>query len=114
MMNATDQTNSPHYFWGGVNEGWRLLDSGSLSVIHERLQAGSKEQKHYHEKTQQYFFILSGEAKFYFEKESVIVKTKQGIHIPAGTVHYIANESADAIEFLVISEPAVRNDRKEL
>ena len=113
-MKATDKTNSPHYFWGEVNEGWRLLDSDSLSVIHEKMQAGTNEKKHVHSKTQQYFFMLAGEAKFYFENETVSIKSKQGIHIPAGTIHYIANESVEAIEFLVISEPAVKNDRTEL
>lgn len=113
-MNAKDKSNSPHYFWGEINEGWRLLDSDSLSVIHEKMQAGTKEKKHVHSKSQQYFFMLAGEAVFYFENEYVNVKTKQGIHIPAGTVHYIANETNEAIEFLVISEPAVRTDRTEL
>lgn len=112
-MNSVSKSTTPHYTWGNNCDGWRLLDSPSLSVIHERMPAGTREQKHYHAKAQQFFFILSGEAKFYFENESVAVKAQQGLHIPAGTVHFIANESAEAIEFLVISEPATKADRIE-
>lgn len=113
-MIVSDKTGSPHYTWGQNCDGWRLLDSSSLSVIHERMPAGAREQIHYHEKAQQFFFVLSGEAKFYFEEEAVTVHAQQGLHIPAGTRHFIANESEEAIEFLVISEPSARGDRREV
>lgn len=113
-MIVSDKTGSPHYTWGQNCDGWRLLDSPSLSVIHERMPAGTREQKHYHEKAQQFFFVLSGEAEFYFEKETITVRAQQGLHIAAGTPHFIANESEDAIEFLVISEPSTKGDRREV
>jgi mannose-6-phosphate isomerase-like protein (cupin superfamily) len=112
-MNVIDKHEAPHYKWGDNCDGWRLLDSDSLSVIHERMPAGTREKKHYHRKAQQFFFMLSGEAKFYFDEEPVTVKAQQGIHIPAGTKHFISNESGSDIEFLVISEPATKDDRVE-
>ena len=112
-MIVSDKTGSPHYTWGESCDGWRLLDSPTLSVIHERMPPGTREKRHYHEKAQQFFFLLSGEANFYFGSETVIVRAQQGLHIPAGTKHFIANESSSAIEFLVISEPATKGDRIE-
>jgi len=110
-MISSSKHNSPHYTWGNNCEGWRLLDSPSLSVIHERMPPAMSEVKHYHEKAQQFFFILSGTATFYFEDEMVQVNEKEGLHIPAGKIHQIKNESAEAIEFLVISEPTTKEDR---
>jgi mannose-6-phosphate isomerase-like protein (cupin superfamily) len=110
-MNSSHKNNSPHYTWGNNCDGWHLLDSPSLSVIHERMPPGTSETKHYHEKAQQFFFILAGTATFYFEDEVVHVNEKEGIHIPAQKIHQIKNESGDPIEFLVISEPATKEDR---
>ncbi|HEU4719274.1 MAG TPA: cupin domain-containing protein [Bacteroidia bacterium] len=112
-MKPVSKNDAPHYLWGNDCDGWRLLDSPSLSVIHERMPAGTREKKHFHEKAQQFFFVLEGEAVFYFENEKVSVKENSGIHIPAGKIHLIANETEEAIEFLVISEPPTKGDREE-
>lgn len=110
-MNAVHKKNSPHYTWGNNCEGWRLLDSSSLSVIHERMPPVTSEIKHYHQSAQQFFFMLAGTATFYFEDEIVNVSEKEGIHIPAEKIHQVKNETNEAIEFLVISEPSTKNDR---
>ena len=114
MNKVKNKFNSPHYTWGGQCDGWRLLDSPTLSVIHERMPPGTQEEKHYHEKAQQFFFILSGEAKFYFEDETVVVSLHNGIHISPGRKHSISNGTSEALEFLVISEPSTRSDRVEV
>ena len=53
-----------HYIWGGICDGWHLLETESLSVIEERIPAGGGEVMHFHEKAQQLFYILDGEAMF--------------------------------------------------
>jgi len=60
---------------------------------------------------QQFFFILRGTAIFYFDDKKETVATQKGILIPAGTKHYIANETDEELEFLVISQPSTNNDR---
>ena len=57
-----NKENAEHYYWGQNCDGWHLLKSDSLSVIQERMPAGTAESRHYHEKSQQLFFVLSGEA----------------------------------------------------
>src|SRR4051812_30255007 len=110
-MIPLSKNNSQHYTWGNNCDGWRLLDSPSLSVIHERMPSATSEVKHYHHSAQQFFFVLAGTVTFYFEDEIVKVGEQEGIHIPAGKIHQIKNESNEAIEFLVISEPFTKNDR---
>ncbi len=43
--------------------------------------------------------------------EQLIVEEQQGLHIQPKTEHYIANETNEAIAFLVISQPSTNSDR---
>lgn len=106
--------NAEHYTWGNACDGWHLLKSNNLSVIQERMPAGTSEQKHFHEHAQQLFYVLSGVATFDIGGAIVIVKARESIHIPRGTWHYIANKSEMDLEFLVISEPKAHGDRINL
>ena len=53
-----------HYQWGAGCDGWRLVDAPELSIIQERMPPGTAEQQHYHERAQQFFFVLAGTATF--------------------------------------------------
>jgi len=50
-----------HYRWGEVCDGWHLVRSEGLSVIEERMPAGAREQRHFHTKARQFFYVLEGE-----------------------------------------------------
>lgn len=106
--------DSEHYKWGEDCDGWHLLKSGSLSVISEKMPSGTSEILHYHSKSQQVFYILSGEATFEVEGETVNVSANESLHIAPRTWHRIKNESSSEITFLVISEPKAQGDRIEL
>lgn len=106
--------NSEHYKWGGNCDGWHLLKSESLSVISEKMPPGTSEVLHYHSKSQQVFYILSGEGTFEIEQETVTVGTNESLHIPVKTWHRINNKSNADLTFLVISEPKAQGDRIEL
>jgi mannose-6-phosphate isomerase-like protein (cupin superfamily) len=107
----TSIENAEHYTWGAQCHSWHLLKSDSLSVIQERMPPGTNEQLHYHERSQQVFYILSGTATFEVEGEMKTVEANQSIHIPPNTKHYILNNSDADLHFLVISEPKAHGDR---
>jgi mannose-6-phosphate isomerase-like protein (cupin superfamily) len=107
-------TNAEHYSWGDNCDGWHLLKSDHLSVIEERMPPGSSEQQHFHNQSQQLFYILSGAATFTVEGQEIIVKANESIHIPAKTKHCIANQTKEDLNFLVISEPESHGDRINL
>jgi mannose-6-phosphate isomerase-like protein (cupin superfamily) len=100
-----------HYQWGNHCDGWNLVDETSLSVKLERMPAHTSEQKHFHQKAQQFFYILKGEAVFEIQQERITVKSEQGIHIKAGVNHRIINESNEDLEFILSSQPSTLNDR---
>jgi mannose-6-phosphate isomerase-like protein (cupin superfamily)/N-acetylglutamate synthase-like GNAT family acetyltransferase len=106
--------NSEHYKWGNDCDGWHLLKSDELGVISEKMPSGTSETLHYHNRSQQVFYILSGEATFEIEGETVSVKPNESIHIPPKTLHRISNETAAELTFLVISEPKSQGDRLEI
>lgn len=72
---------------------------------------GTAEVTHYHRQSRQFFYILSGEATFYLDGSEVRVRARQGVHIPAGVPHRIANLSQETLEFIVISQPPSHGDR---
>ncbi|MGP8216730.1 MAG: cupin domain-containing protein [Bacteroidia bacterium] len=111
-MNIVTSLNSaPHYTWGQKCCSWILVETTGLSVKQEVMPAGSKEVLHYHVKVQQFFYILKGIATFYCGDEKDTIGPHTGILIAPGTRHYIANETEHELEFLVISQPNVGNDR---
>ena len=100
-----------HYQWGADCDGWNLLDEDSLSVKQELMPPGTKEVKHYHQKAQQFFFILKGVAQFEIEDSTIEVNEGEGLHIEAGKKHRIVNGGKGDLEFILCSQPSTENDR---
>lgn len=107
----TSIRTAEHYTWGHACDGWHLLRTDSLSVIQERMPPGTAEQRHFHAKAQQVFFVLSGEATFEVGEERVAVAAQESLHIPPGVRHRIANIGTTDLHFLVISKPKAHGDR---
>ena len=100
-----------HYTWGDNCDGWVLVDTEQLSVKQERMPQQTFETLHYHKKAQQFFFILSGTARFEVEQQVFIVQSGEGFHITAGKKHRIVNDTEAALEFILSSQPSTNNDR---
>ncbi|RAI98496.1 mannose-6-phosphate isomerase-like protein (cupin superfamily) [Chitinophaga skermanii] len=103
--------NVVYYNWGEACEGWRLVDTPGLSVIHEAMPPGTSEALHYHEKAQQFFYILQGSATFEIEGEKTVVFAGEGIHILPTLQHRIINHTEEKIFFTVTSQPNTSGDR---
>jgi mannose-6-phosphate isomerase-like protein (cupin superfamily) len=108
------KNNSEHYIWGDNCDSWILNNSENLSVKQEKMLSGTSEKLHFHNNAEQFFYILKGEAVFYIEEEKFQVKEGESISVLPQSEHYISNESADDLEFLVISSPSTNNDRIEI
>jgi mannose-6-phosphate isomerase-like protein (cupin superfamily) len=106
--------NAEHYIWDGNCDGWHLLKRSDMSVIQERVPAGSAEVMHYHERARQFFYILEGEATMTFEDQEVVLQKGQGLEIAPLTKHQFRNHSQADAHFLVISVPSTREDRVNL
>ena len=110
-MQPLDRSSAEHYSWGDNCDGWHLVRDETLSVIEERMPPGACETPHFHRHSRQFFYILSGEASFVIDGERIRIGARQGVHIPAGVPHQIANHSEESLEFIVISQPPSHGDR---
>lgn len=108
---VTDKTTAARYKWGENCDSWVMVDTEYLSIKQESMPGGTSEKLHFHSLAQQFFFILKGTATFYVETEKLSVYKQQGLHILPNTKHFIANETHEPLEFLVISQPTTNNDR---
>ncbi|RAK67019.1 cupin domain-containing protein [Hymenobacter edaphi] len=103
--------SAAHYLWGERCDGWHLVDTPALSVIQERMPPGTAEQYHYHERAQQFFYVLRGEATFDVAGQRLTVEAGSGLHLPPGTPHRILNLTASDLHFTVTSQPKAHGDR---
>jgi mannose-6-phosphate isomerase-like protein (cupin superfamily) len=100
-----------HYIWGSVCDGWHFVKQEDLSVIYERMPSGTSEVRHFHNKSRQFFFILSGIATIEVDGERHQIEKFQGIEVAPGIPHQMTNQLQSDIEFIVISQPMSHGDR---
>lgn len=110
---VTSKATAEHYLWAGACDGWHLVKGADLSVIHERMPAGSAETRHYHTRARQFFFVLSGTLAMEREGVRHVIAAGQGLEVPPGQRHQAVNTADETVEFLVISSPTTRGDRIE-
>ena len=82
-----------------------------MSIIEESMPPNTSEVKHYHNKAQQFFYILKGNAVFELDNTTLHIGEREGIYIGRQVIHQIRNEGSTDLEFLVISEPTSKGDR---
>jgi mannose-6-phosphate isomerase-like protein (cupin superfamily) len=103
--------NAEHYRWGVDCDAWYLVKDKQLSVIEELMPPGTAEIRHHHERSQQFFYILTGEVLMEINGENMLIHAGSGVRIPPGTRHQIRNPSSSPVRFLVVSQPPSRGDR---
>lgn len=110
-MSPISTETAPHYTWGGDCDGWHLVQSAGLSVIQETMPADRVEVWHYHERAEQFFYVLDGVLTVEVAGEIHQLSVQQGIQVLAGQPHQVRNESGQAVGFLVVSVPPSHSDR---
>jgi mannose-6-phosphate isomerase-like protein (cupin superfamily) len=107
----TDRETAPHYSWGNGCDGWNLVQTPTLSVIEERMPAGTSEARHCHRKSTQFFYVLAGTLSIEVGEKELVLSARQGVSIAAGEAHQVRNRSPKDVEFLVVSNPPSHGDR---
>jgi mannose-6-phosphate isomerase-like protein (cupin superfamily) len=113
-MMIRNVNNAPHYTWGRVCDGWRLVDRDDLSVIRERVPPGAGEARHRHHRAEQVFIVVSGELLIEVEGTAATLRAGDALEVHAGTAHRVSNPGSADAWFLVVSAPSTRNDRENL
>ena len=103
--------NAEHYVWGNKCDGWHFVKNDDLSIIREKMPQGTTEVMHYHNKSRQFFYIISGSASMEIDGRVYILNKNEGIEIPPLTPHRMFNNSDGDLEFIVVSQPKSHGDR---
>jgi mannose-6-phosphate isomerase-like protein (cupin superfamily) len=109
--NSVSRENAEHYRWGVDCDGWHLVKGTQLSVIEEFMPPGAAEIRHHHARSQQFFYILTGEVLMEINGQNMLIPAGSGVRILPGTRHQIRNPSSSPVRFLVISQPPSHGDR---
>ncbi len=56
-----------------------------FSVIEERMPPCAQEQRHWHSRSRQFFYVLEGELIMQFDNESVRIPVRHGLEIAPAT-----------------------------
>lgn len=113
-MRIVSRENAEHYSWKGICDGWHFVKKDELSIIAEKMPPHTAEDMHFHHKSRQFFYILSGEAEMRFQTGSERLTAGMGIEIEPLEAHQMTNTSESPVEFLVISMPKSHGDREVL
>jgi mannose-6-phosphate isomerase-like protein (cupin superfamily) len=103
--------SAEHYTWGSRCDGWHLVRQSELSVIRERMPAGTSEVRHFHQHARQFFFVLAGTALLEVDGMELSLAAGEGCEVVPGTPHQMFNRSQTDLEFLVVSQPPSHGDR---
>ena len=103
------------YIWGNNCKAWNFVDNKGLSIKCEEMPPKTEEVLHYHNYSQQFFYILKGKAVFEVDDVILIVHEGEGISIEPKQKHRIMNkEEEKTLEFLICSQPSTQSDRYNL
>ena len=80
------------------------------SLAEARVPPGTSTTPHYHARTEEIYYILSGTANMTIGKETHPVGPGDAIAIPPGQVHTITNTSQEMLTFLCCCAPGYEHD----
>ena len=114
MTHKISTATAEHYHWGdSANpcDGWHLLRSEELSVIEELMPPDTAEQRHFHRRSRQLFYVLAGELTIELDGVEHLLLTGEALEILPGKAHQAINRSKADTRFLVASQPPSHGDR---
>lgn len=113
-MGKVSVSRLDHYEWGQGCKAWQLLNNPLLSVIEEVIPPGASETLHYHQRSRQFFYVISGEAVFELGKKRITLLPGEGVSVEPRLAHRISNASDSDLRLLVVSSPHSHADRIDI
>jgi mannose-6-phosphate isomerase-like protein (cupin superfamily) len=84
-----------------------------MQSIISGVPSGCAEIRHYHNKSEQFFYIFSGVATIEVDGKIHQVSPSKGLHITAGQPHRLSNQHNEDLVFIIVSTPPSHGDRVE-
>ena len=93
--------------WHDVCQAYHFVERSDLSVVHEHMPPGTSGKSHTHERSRQFFYVLSGTGTMTLGRREVEVPSESGIEVPPRTPHFMRNDGEVDLEMIVVSTPKV-------
>lgn len=106
--------NSEQFHWGDAGIGWMLSNRKDITIVERQLSSGAKEVSHYHKKSWQFFYVISGEGEMKIGDDTIILRANEAIEVDPMVAHQMKNSSEGYLRYIVISSPNSYNDRVEV
>lgn len=80
------------------------------SLAEARVPPGASTTPHYHPRTEEIYYILSGQGRIRIEGEVQDVGPGDAIAIPPGSIHTITNSGTEVLKFLCCCAPGYEHE----
>ncbi|WP_456475034.1 cupin domain-containing protein [Candidatus Pyrohabitans sp.] len=85
-----------------------------LSIAEAVVGVGEATREHFHRKSEEVYYILSGRGEMHIDGEKAAVRVGDVVHIPAGARHYVVNTGKEELIILCASSPPYSHEDTEL
>jgi quercetin dioxygenase-like cupin family protein len=92
-------------------DGWQLLRSEECSVIQEGMPPHTAEVAHFHSRSRQFFYVLSGKLSISVEGAVQVLSPEDGLEVAPKIMHRAFNDTDSDVRFIVVSTPSPHGDR---
>lgn len=82
----------------------------TFSVARVCVEPGVRAKPHWHERTEEVYFILSGRAIAHLDDQVHELAAGDALCIPRGKIHYLENQATEPVDYLAISSPPYDDD----
>jgi mannose-6-phosphate isomerase-like protein (cupin superfamily) len=113
-MIVSDARQLAQYKGGADCDAYVLVYEPALSVKLEQLQPGACGTLLFHQRSQQFLYVLAGEASMKVAEGTLQQRKSEGVLLEAGARHHICNHGAEPLRFVVTSQPAVGHHQAKL
>lgn len=80
-------------------------DVENLSLALARVAEGESTRRHYHQNSEEIYYVLAGKGKMFLEGSSGEIYTGDCVYIPPGQKHYLENHGQKELLILCASSP---------
>ena|SRR6266404_8783021 len=110
-MHVVSTQTAEHYSWADQCHGWHLLRSEEFSVIQERMPSKTSEVAHFHIRSRQFFYVLSGTLSILLDGKLHTLGAEHGLEVAPKVAHRVFNDADSEVRFIVVSTPPSHGDR---
>ena len=81
-----------------------------ISIARARVPANTRSTPHWHARTEEVYFIISGEAHAFIGGQRYELGPGDALCIPTGQIHHLENNGAEPVDYLAICCPPYTDD----